>query len=230
MPPKIDPKGRAAARENRRSTYVKTKKRVTRSRSDKRASAFTAKQSEKVVVRIHQSGGGSPSFKHEGDRYKGDEALLGIKGTVKLVAGVKYVFSLQLPKSCQIVGDVPPAGAGAAEATSEGNGPAATDRRIQVRKSGSEEAESFQVKEDEKGNQCFEWTNTFVPCKNKERQVVKLSFMVDKTESKMELPILVKTYKEGDSGARSGNPLNFLTYTMEPNLMLAYDLKGLTFS
>ena len=47
MPPKADPRGRAAARDNRRSTYVKTNKRVTRTRSDKRASAFSAKQSEK---------------------------------------------------------------------------------------------------------------------------------------------------------------------------------------
>ncbi len=187
----------------------------------------------RVVVRIRQSDGESPCFKHEGDRYKGDEALLGIKGTVKLVAGRQYVFSLQLPKSCQIVGAAADGGTGAQGAAGAGEGGAAApvaERYIQVRKSGSEEAESFRVREDEKGNQCFEWTNSFAPCKNKERQVVKLSFMVDKTESKMELPILVKTYKEDDSSAKSGKPLLFLTYTMEPNLMLAYDLKGLDFS
>ena len=169
----------------------------------------------RVVLRVREAAGGEGvHYKHEGERYVGKNAQAAASDaharvTLKLAAGKRYVFSLALPSGLEIK-DANEAG----------------DKEVQILKDSDEEAEAVKVFSDEKNkaNQCVEWTNTMAPCANTQRQVLRLC-LVTEQELKMDLPILVKTYKETDTkGLRNGKPLMYANYKLKPNLKLAYDL------
>ena len=131
------------------------------------------------------------------------------------MTGHKYLFLLGLPKACQIK-----------PANEQG------DKYIQLVQGEDEEAISLKVTEDDsQKNQSFEWTNSFPPCQNKERQIIRLSFLLEQNEYKLNVPILVKTYNKGEvKGLRNGKSLSCITFKMEPNLKLGYDLHQVEFS
>ena len=97
---------------------------------------------------------------------------------------------------------------------------------------GEEEAASIRIKEDESNkNHSFEWTNSFPVCENKARQAIRLSFLVEENEFKINIPVLVKTYPPGEvKRLRNGKALSFINYKIEPNLQMGYDIKAVEFS
>ncbi|QDZ20441.1 hypothetical protein HOP50_04g29580 [Chloropicon primus] len=212
-------------RAQRSSTFVKTQKRKTRTRSD-RSSAFLSEktsQNADVVLRINETEGEGAYayYKDEGERYVGKKDFLDglsttgespAKGTVKFVSGKRYAFSLALPSSVQIK-----------ELNDQG------DKEVQVLKDDEEEAESVRVTtHDKSGRQCFEWTNTMEPCSNGQRQILRLS-LVTEEKLKLTIPLMVKTYKVDAKGTKNGKPLLYVNYKFKPAMNMKYDLERTKF-
>jgi hypothetical protein len=211
----------------RRSTFVgKDGKKVNRRGRSDRTSAFISKKTAdafSIQVRIRDAETNEcVHFKHDGNRFDSIGGVSGAAGgsggsnpgTVKLVAGHKYFFSLGLPKACQIKSE-----------NEQG------DKYVQLKKDGDEEAFPMKVEEDEsQKNQRFTWTNSFVACQNKERQVIRLSFILEENEFQLSIPVLLKTYNKGDTkGLRNGKSLSCITFKMEPNIKMGYEVKEVEF-